>query len=396
MNLVSHEMRRNPFPVYEQIRRASPVVHDPASGAWMLFDYDGVKRALTDHDAFSSSMELTGRQNPEWFIFFDPTRHTKLRGLIMRAFTPRSIASLEPLIRQLSRELLDQTIERGQMDLAEDFSVPLPMFVIAEMLGIPASDRPRFTRWSEAILNLSYDVSGGEEATAAATEFAAATAEMSAYLGSLLEERRATPHDDLLTRLVEAEVDGERLTEEEILGFFQLLLVAGTETTTNLLNNAILCFIEHPAELARLLAAPALLPLAIEEILRYRSPVQWMFRAARRDVELQGQVIPAGQLVLPMIGAANHDPQQFRDPGRFDIAREPNQHIAFGHGIHFCLGAPLARLEARIALADLLQRVKDFELASGEPWEPRKALHVHGPARLPIRFAPGQRAAAPA
>jgi cytochrome P450 len=396
MNLVSHELRRNPFPVYEQIRSASPVLRDPASGAWMLFDYAGVKRALHDHDAFSSSMEFAGRQSPAWFIFFDPTRHTKLRGLIMRAFTPRSIASLEPFIRDLSRELIDQTIERGQMDLAEDYAIPLPMIVIAEMLGIEASDRSRFTRWSEAILNLSYDVSGGEEAVKAGMEFAAVTAEMSAYLGSLLAERRAAPRDDLLTRLAHAEVDGERLTEEEILGFFQLLLVAGTETTTNLLSNAILCFIEHPAELARLQATPALLPLAIEEILRYRSPVQWLFRTTRHDVEVHGQVIPAGNLVLPMIGAANRDPQQFRDPGRFDIAREPNQHIAFGHGIHFCLGAPLARLEARIALADLLQRVKRFELASAEPWEPRKALHVHGPARLPIRFEPGRRAAAPA
>jgi cytochrome P450 len=234
-------------------------------------------------------MEYAGRQSPAWFIFFDPTRHTKLRGLIMRAFTPRSIASLEPFIRDLSRELIDQTIERGQMDLAEDYAIPLPMIVIAEMLGIEASDRSRFTRWSEAILNLSYDVSGGEEAVKAGMEFAAVTAEMSAYLGSLLAERRAAPRDDLLTRLAHAEVDGERLTEEEILGFFQLLLVAGTETTTNLLSNAILCFIEHPAELARLQATPALLPLAIEEILRYRSPVQWLFRTTRHDVEVHGR-----------------------------------------------------------------------------------------------------------
>jgi cytochrome P450 len=396
MNFVSREMRRNPFPVYDHLRSASPVLHDAGSDAWMIFDYEGVKRALTDHDAFSSSMEFTGRKNPEWFIFFDPARHTKLRGLITRAFTPRSIASLEPFIRALSRELIDQTIERGEMDLAEDFAVPLPMIVIAEMLGIPAADRPQFTRWSEAILNLSYDVSGGEEAMKAAMEFAATTAEMSVYLGGLLAQRRVTPRDDLLTRLVEAEVDGERLTDQEILGFFQLLLVAGTETTTNLLNNAILCFVEHPAELARLLAAPALLPLAIEEILRYRSPVQWMFRATRHEVEIGGHVIPAGKLVLPMIGSANHDPRQFRDPGRFDVARDPNQHIAFGHGIHFCLGAPLARLEARIALADLLQRVKNFELASDAPWEPRRALHVHGPVHLPIRFEPGPRAGAPA
>ena len=198
----------------------------------------------------------------------------------------------------------------------------------------------------------------------------------------------------MLTKLCEAEVDGDHLTEQEILGFFQLLLIAGSETTTNLLNNAILCLIEHPDQFARLRATPALMPSAIEEVLRYRSPVQWMFRATQRDVEVDGQTIPAGKLVLPIIGSANRDPQQFRDAGRFDIARDPNPHIAFGHGIHFCLGAPLSRLEARIALPDLLERLKGLELASHEPWEPRKALHVHGPARLPIRFEPDRRAAA--
>jgi cytochrome P450 len=185
-------------------------------------------------------------------------------------------------------------------------------------------------------------------------------------------------------------VDGERLTEDEILGFVQLLLVGGQETTVNLLNNAVLCFIENPEQLARLQAAPDLLPCAIEEVLRYRSPVQWMPRATRRDVPMHGQVIPAGKLVLPMIGSANHDPKQFRDPERFDITRDPNPHIAFGHGIHSCLGAPLARLEARIALADFLERVKEFRLAGFDPWEPRKALHVYGPSRLPIRFTPGR------
>jgi len=227
-------------------------------------------------------------------------------------------------------------------------------------------------------------------------EHAAVKEEMRAYLSDLIEARRKAPRDDLLTRLVEAEVDGERLTEEELLGFFQLLLSAGTETTTNLINNAILCLVENPDQLARLRAAPDLLPSAIEEVLRYRSPGQVMYRETKRDVEMHGQVIPAGRFVLAVIGSANRDPQQFRDPDRFDIGRDPNPHIAFGHGIHFCLGAALSRLEARVALSDLLERVKGFELASDEPWEPRKALHVHGPIRLPIRFEPGRRVAAPA
>lgn len=209
----------------------------------------------------------------------------------------------------------------------------------------------------------------------------------------MLDERRKAPKDDLLTRLVQAEVDGERLSHEEILGFFQLLLLAGSETTTNLINNAMLCFVEYPEQLARLLGRIDLLPSAIEEVLRYRSPLQWMYRATTRDVELHGHAIPAGKLVLAMIGSANRDPRQFPDAGRFDIARDPNPHIAFGHGIHFCLGAPLARLESRIALTDLLDRLRGFKLASDEPWEPRKGLHVHGPTRLPIRFEPGRPAA---
>jgi cytochrome P450 len=395
MNLFSDEMRRDPFPVYDQMRRHSPVQHVPALDLWMVFDYDGVKRVLSDNEAFSSSMFTAKRANPEWFIFFDPPRHTKLRALITKAFTPRVVANLEPRIREISRELLDQTIERGEMDLAADFSIPLPMMVIAQMLGIPAADWPQFRRWGDSILTLSYTISGGPQATQASADYFTVTAEMKAYLTNLIEQRRADPKDDLLTKLVAAEVDGERLTEQEILGFFQLLLVAGTETTTNLLSNAILCLLEHPDQLARLRAAPDLLPTAIEEVLRYSSPVQWMFRGTRRDVELGGYKIPAGKLVLPVIGSANRDPQQFAEPARFDITRDPNPHIAFGHGIHYCLGAPLSRLEARIALPDLL-RLQGLELAGREPWEPRKALHVHGPSRLPVRFNPDHRAAAQA
>jgi len=205
-------------------------------------------------------------------------------------------------------------------------------------------------------------------------------------LPELIAQARSVSRDALLARLVEAEVDGERLTQEEILGFVQLLLVGGQETTVNLINNAVLSLLEHPDQLALLRATPGLLPSAIEEVLRYRSPFQWMTRATTREVELHGQMIPAGQLVLPVMGAANRDPRQFPDANRFDISRHPNAHIAFGHGIHVCLGAPLARLEARIALGDFLQRVEMFELASNEPWEPRKALQVLGPTRLPIRF----------
>jgi len=384
LDFFSDEARRNPYPLYSQVRGVTPVVRvPPPFDAWLILDYEGAKRAITEHGLFSSCVPAP----PNWFIFFDPPNHTKQRALIAKAFIPRMIAGLEPYIRQLSGQLLDQAIQRGQLDLATEYAVPLAMKVIARLVGIPGTDWERFRRWSDAILKLSYARGGGPEAQAASAEFHAVTPEMKLYVDQMIQRRRASPTDDLLTRLVEAEVDGQRLTQEEVLGFFQLLVVGGQETTANLINNAILSFVENPDQLARLRDRMELLPSAIEEVLRYRSPLQWIMRTPRRDVEMHGQVIPAGKLVLVMVGSANHDPRQFADPERFDITRDPNPHIAFGHGIHFCLGAALTRLEARIALTDLLTRMPHFELASNDPWEPRKGLHVHGPSRLPIRFS---------
>ena len=387
LNLFSDDMRRNPYPVYDQVRNASPVFLAPFD-LWMVFDFAGVQRVLADHSVFSSDLShVPGQGNPgEWFIFFDPPRHTKLRALIAKAFTPRVAANLEPRIRELSCELLNEMIELGEVDLVEAFSGPLPMRVIAELLGIPASDWPRYKRWSDAILKIANTFAPGAETDRVIQEFRAVTGEIRDSLPELIAQARSVSRDALLVRLVAAEVDGERLTQEEILGFVQLLLVGGQETTVNLINNAVLSLLEHPDQLALLRATPELLPSAIEEVLRYRSPFQWMTRATTREVELHGQIIPAGKLVLPVMGAANRDPRQFPDANRLDIRRDPNPHIAFGHGIHACLGAPLARLEARIALGDFLERVDTFELASNEPWEPRKALQVLGPTRLPIRF----------
>ncbi len=396
LDLFSDEMRRNPYPAYDRLRAASPVLHLAPFDLWMILDYDGVRRALTDHAVFSSDLShVPGQGNPgEWFIFFDPPRHTRLRALISKAFTPRVVADLEPRIRELSRQLLDEALGHREVDLVAEFSGPLPMRVIAELLGIPAEDWPRYRRWSDAILAIANTFARGEEAERIIAEYRAVTEEMRVALPELIDRvRSARPHA-LLAGLAEAA--GERLTPREILGFVQLLLVGGQETTVNLINNALLSFLEHPDQLARLRAAPELLPSAIEEVLRYRSPLHWMPRATARDVEVHGRVIPAGKLVLPVIGSANRDPRQFPDAGRFDITRTPNPHIAFGHGIHACLGAPLARLEARIALADFLERVQGFELATDGPWEPRQALSVHGPSRLPIRLTPWRRAAAPA
>lgn len=379
--LFSPDALRDPYPIYDQLRSAAPVFREPQSGLWMVFGYDDVKRVLTDHDTFSS------RHGPaEWMIFQDPPMHPRLRALVAQAFTPRTVLGLEPDISQLSKELLEPLLDRGTVDLAADYSGPLPMRVIARMLGLPDSDLAAFARWNDAILEMSYTVGGGPNVSEVVATFQAATVEMNEYLTVLLAERRRQPKDDLLSRLVVAEYDGERLAQAEILGFFQLLLLAGSETTANLLNNAILTFIENPEQLARIRKSPELLPATIEEVLRYRSPLQWMFRVAKRDVELNGQTIPAGKLVLAMIGSANRDPAQFPDANRFDPSRNPNPHIAFGHGIHFCLGASLARLEARIGLTDLIGQMAELTLASDAPLPPRPGLHVHGPSSLPIRF----------
>lgn len=388
MDIFSDENRRNPYPLYSRMRAVAPVFKVPSPfDAWLIFDYDGVKRVLSDHDSFSNRVPAPDN----WFIFKDPPQHTKLRALISKAFSPQIIANLEPRIRQLSRDLLDRVLDRGEMDLAVDFAVPLPMKVIANMMGIPEDDWPQFKAWSDTILKISYSRGGDEASRKVMADFRQVTALMNDYLAAMIYDRRESPKDDLLGNLAAAEVDGQCLSQNEILGFFQLLIVAGQETTANLINNAVLSLLENPDQFARLRGNMDLLAPAIEETLRYRAPLQWMMRTPTRPIELRGHRLLPGQLVLPMIGSANRDEKQFDRAEEFDITRDPNPHIAFGHGIHFCLGAALARMEAKIALTDLLQRLEDIRFATDEPWEPRKALHVHGPARLPIRFS-GSRA----
>lgn len=389
LDLLSDAALRDPFPIYARLRGAAPF-QEPRSGLWVLLGHDAVRRALTDHEAFSSAVSGPER-TARWLIFTDPPRHGKLRALVMRAFTPRALASLEPCIGALSAQLLAATAERGEMDLVADYAVPLPLRVIADMFGAPAEDYARFRAWSDAMLALASTVARADDAPQAASAFAAASEEMELYLAALIQERRARPREDLLTALVSAEVDGERLSRDDLLGFFQLLLLAGHETTTNFIGNAVLCLTDHPQQRERLRATPSLLGSAVEEILRYRSPVQASFRRVRRALELEGRSLPEGALVLAVIGSANRDPRAFSDAERFDVARQPNAHLAFGHGIHFCLGAVLARLEARIALSDLLWRVSNLEVAEAGPWQPRKAFHVHGPARLAVRFTPARR-----
>lgn len=389
IDLYSPEVRRNPFPVYAQIRERTPLVEEPGSRTWMVFDYDSVRMVLMDHERFSSAMSHAGRGNPEWIIFMDPPRQPKLRSLVSRAFTPNAVAEMEPRIREISRGLLDKVADRGTMDLVEEYAAPLSMMVIAEMIGIPSEHWARFRRWSDCILKLSHTIEVGARADAAVMEYVSVKEEMYPYLTARMYGGPGR-EEGLLKRLVDTEIDGEHLTLQETIGFIELLIVAGQETAANLIANAVMCLSEYPEQRERLKARPALLNLAIEEVLRFRSPVQWLFRATTCDVEMHGQTIPEGKLVIPVLGSANRDPVYFLQPEKFDVGRNPNPHLAFGHGIHSCMGSTLSRLEARVALSDLMERLGDIDVVPGT-LEPRSALHVHGPARLPVRFGTGVR-----
>lgn len=376
----SHERASNPFPWYERMRRDAPAWVDPSSGVLSVFRYDDVQRALSDYEAFSSERGPHDSSSAlsASLISSDPPRHRQLRNLVTQAFTPRAIAQLAPRITAIIDELLDPVAAAGRMDFIADLADPLPVIVIAEMLGIPASERVQFKRWSDAIVSTTDN----------GLTFMQAQREMAVFFSSLIAERTAEPRDDLISHLIAAEIDGQRLTPVELIGFCVLLLVAGNETTTNLLGNAILCFDEQPEVYERLRAQPDLIPSAIEEVLRYRSPVQSMFRSATGETDLGGVLTRAGQPVVAWIGSANRDEAQFPDAHVFDITRAPNRHLAFGYGIHFCLGAPLARLEARLALEAVTARFHDIRRIPDAPSRWMESSIVYGVKNLPITFTP--------
>lgn len=387
MSLVSELPGRfDPFPLYRELREESPLLFDAAQEVWHVFRYDDVQRVLSEHPVFSSRMRA-GREPDQNHLFAsslistDPPRHRQLRSLVSEAFTLRAVAALEPRIAEIVAELLDRVAGRGSMDLIDDFAYPLPVIVIAELMGIPAEDRDRFKRWSDIVVS---QVREYESSPARA----AAQQEMAEYFFAMIERRRRDPGEDLISRLLAAQVDGEHLSVMELLGFCALLLVAGNETTTNLLGNAVLTFTEWPGTIERLGAESGALPSAIEEVLRFRSPVQCMFRITTQDTTLGGTPIPAGSRLAAWIGSANRDGRQFPDPETFAVDRHPNRHLAFGQGIHFCLGAPLARLEARVALSALLARLPGLRLAPGASLERIDSTIIFGPRQLPVEWQP--------
>lgn len=346
------EDMRNNYPVFKDEQMPFPL--------WQVFCYEDVLTVLSDYHRFSSqAFAFNGGFLADTLVAKDPPDHRKLRNLVNQAFTPRAVARLSDRITTMTQELLDRVRSQGTMDVVSDIAFPLPAKVIAEMLGVPDADWNIFERWAR--------MDNSSPMPPERTNGRSMQEEMFDYFSRLLAERRRNPREDLISSLSVAEVDGERLSEHELVSFCTLLLAAGQETTKNLIANAIVTFTNHPDSMARLVRDPALMPKAIEEVLRYLPPVWFLFRQTKEEVELSGQHIPANSMVLAWTASANRDGKQFPNPNHFDIEREPNRHLAFGHGIHFCVGAPLARLEARIVLPMMLDQLKNIQRVQDAP-----------------------------
>ncbi|MFR9729033.1 cytochrome P450 [Saccharopolyspora sp. MS10] len=373
-------------------RPSGPVQHDATYGVWNVYGYPEALEVLGDPATYSSDTTRIVPDSSEFaegsLTRMDPPEHQKLRKLVSHAFTPKVVAGLEPRIAALTGELLDAVDGADRLELVADLAYPLPVIVIAELLGVPASDRGLFKQWVDSLFDR--DLRGAltnpsAEQRRELDEVLAQVRNLTDYLGEHVDERRAHPREDLLTKLVEAEVDGERLSRKEITNFANVLLVAGHITTTMLLGNTVLCLDAHPEHAARVRADRSALPATIEESLRFLSPFAAMARVTTRDVELGGQHVPADQLLMVWMAAANRDPRQFANPDVFDPTRDPNPHLAFGRGIHFCVGAPLARLEGRVALNMLLDR---FPVLATDPADPprfRPNPNMTGVRKLPLR-----------
>ncbi len=364
---------------YQQMQKSHAVYYDETRASWLVFRYDDVHQIVLDTETFSSQRTTNpdGSIDPiasGGILGMDPPRHHQLRALISQAFTPRMVALLEPRITTIVRDLLDEVQDRDEVDIVDALAFPLPIIVIAELLGVPSSDCAQFRQWSA-------DYVGPDYALRLAT-----AKKIAQYFQAMIAQRLQEPCDDLISALLAAEVDGEHLPVPDILGTCLLLLIAGHETTTGLISNAIVCLNEHPTARHEVMEHPELLPSAIEEVLRYRTVVHTLPRIVTTDTVLCGQEIKAGNLLLPLFAAANLDEAQFPHADQFDIHRTPNRHMGFGYGIHFCLGAPLARLETRIALETLFERFPNFQRVPDIPLELRPSSFIYGLKHLPLTF----------
>ena len=377
----------------EESRQRGQVHYDAHQQTWQVLGHPEAVAVLSDPAKFSSDLTRLVPAQDDLALFqkgnfvrMDPPRHRKLRGLVSQAFTPRMVAGLERRITEVTTELLDATGGGERLDLIDSLAYPLPVIVIAEMLGIPSTDRPTFRRWADTLFDVNIDPEDslqkvGEEAVASV---APTMREMNTYLLDYIRSRRANPGQDLTSKLLQAEVDGERLDDQEIVGFVGLLLLAGHITTTATLGNTIVSFEENPDAATEIRADPSLLPAAIEEVLRHRTPFPRLARLATTNAQVGDVEIPAQGLILVWLTAANRDARVFPDPNRFDIHRRPNPHLTFWHGIHFCLGAPLARLEAKVALRIMLDRYRGITVATDAPVEYRNPWLMVSVNKLPL------------
>jgi cytochrome P450 len=397
----------DPWPLYEELRREAPVHHSPR-GFWVVARHADCLAVLRDRRASADGSNIDAAHAPEGFasdrerprpladmlrvaednrpfLFRDPPDHTRLRGLVSQAFTPRMVEGLRPRTEQIVAELIDSALERGEIDAVADFAYPLPVRLICDMLGVPEEDQGRFQGWSAALARgLDPEFLLSDEVRQARVDALTAFAE---YFFALLAERRARPGPDLLSQLALAEQAGDKLTEGEMLSTAILLLVAGHETTVNLIGGGMLALLQHPDQLERLRVDPTLARSGTEELLRYVSPVQLTGRALIDDLPVGGQVLGKGHFVLLLVASANRDPDAFDDPEGLDLGRADNRHLGFGFGLHHCLGAPLARLEAQVAIPELLRRARSIELAT-ERVTYRENVVLRGLADLPVHLTP--------
>ncbi len=389
-DVLDPAVRWDPHPIYAKLRADAPVYktryYEMGAQSWLLTRYDDCEMLQSD-PRFTKNY---GRINPatdyrnspmvainRHMLSVDPPDHTRLRGLVHKAFTPRIISAMNDRVQEIADSLLDAVQGRSDMDLTADFAFPLPITVIAQLLGIPAEDRNNFRDWSQTIvLGRNYDA-----VTRAAMEFIM-------YMNELFDQRRAAPQDDLISNLIQVEEAGDKLAREELMSMIFLLLVAGHEATVNLIANGTLTLLTHPDQMQLLRDDPRLIRSAIEEMLRFESPVaSTTNRFALEDVEIRGQVILKGDLVLASLIGANRDPEVFENPDAFDIRRNPNRHMAFGYGLHYCLGAPLARMEGAIAINTLLRRLPNLQLAvDPRDIEWNESLLLRSMKALPVRF----------
>ncbi len=388
-NPYAYETHEDPYPIYKRLRDEAPAYRNRELGFWALSRHADVQAALRDTELYSSRDGVSldpaashpGADATMSFLAMDPPRHTRMRALVYRGFTPRRVTDLEARIREITTAHIDGFIERGECDFIQDFAGKLPMDVISEMLGVPEADRDELRSWADAVVHRE---DGMVDVPPAGMQ---AAANILAYFHELVAEREKQPRDDLTGALLEAEIEGDRLSPREILGFLFLMIVAGNETTTKLLGNAVYWISKNPGEREKLRSDPGLIPRWVEETLRYDGSTQALARTLARDVELHGEKLREGDRLVVLLGSANRDERAWEDPDRYDILRNTNAMLSFGYGAHFCMGAALARLEGRIVLEEVQRRLGDFEIF------PEKLVRIHsinvrGFASMPIEFSP--------